>query len=279
MTKPTIQSLKKENDGLKNKLETLTKELKELLMKKESTARTSQDGGSSSPNHELESSIQFLSDEYDDLQDSHSATLRKFSKLGKDLSDISAKVMEVSTAAEALQQYSYQYNLKIVGYPQANETESSQDTAKLCLHLFSCLGVNGITPNDIDIAHCIPIRASAVVNKPKPIICKFTRRSAKEKVMAARRASFDISLEDLGPPNDVSFERIGIYDHLTPKLQELLHSANNFKTQHGYKFCWAKNGVVFLCQNETSRPIKVTLMDDLIILTPQSYGSTHQKDE
>ena len=79
---------------------------------------------------------------------------------------------------EALQQYSYQYNLKIVGHPQVNEFESSEDTAKLCLHLFSCMGVDGITLNDIDIAHRVQIRASAAVNKPKPIICKFTRRLA-----------------------------------------------------------------------------------------------------
>ena len=50
-----------------------------------------------------------------------------------------------------------------------------------------------------------------------------------------------------------SLERIEIYDHLTPELQELLHSANNFKTQHDYKFCWAKIGAVLLRKNETSR--------------------------
>ena len=33
------------------------------------------------------------------------------------------------------------------------------------------------------------VRGRAAVNKPKPIICKFTRRLAKEKVIAARRAS------------------------------------------------------------------------------------------
>lgn len=95
MTKSTIQSLKKENDGLKSKLETLNKdfkELKEQLMQKESTVRTRQDGGSSSTSQELENSVQFLSDEYGDLQDSNSATQFKLSKLGKDLSDISAKV-------------------------------------------------------------------------------------------------------------------------------------------------------------------------------------------
>ena len=97
--------------------------------------------------------------------------------------------------------------------------------------------------------------------------------------MAARRASRNISAEDLGLPKDITFEGIGIYDRLTPKLQELLHNANNFKTQHGYKFCWTKNAVVFLRKNETSRPVKVKTMDDSMKLIPQSQGTTSQTDE
>ena len=213
------------------------------------------------------------------MQVSHSAIRGKLPKLGKYLSNLSVKVKEIPDALEALQQYSYQYNSKIVGYPQVNESESYEDTAKLCPPLFSCLGVDGITLNDIDIAHRVQIRASAAVNKPKSIICKFTWRLAKEKVMAVRRACGNISSEDLGFSSDITFERIGIYDHLTPKLQELLHSANNFNTQHGYKFCWAKNAVVFLIKNESSRPIKVKMMDDLASLMQQSEGTTHQTDE
>ena len=57
-----------------------------------------------------------------------------------------------------------------------------------------------------------------------------------------------------------SLERIEIYDHLTPELQELLHSANNFKTQHDYKFCWAKNGAVFLRKNEGEDTISSGVM-------------------
>ena len=124
------------------------------------------------------------------------------------------------------------------------------------------------------------IKSSAAVNKPKPIICKFTRRLAKEKVMADRRASGNISSEDLVDlPSDIVFERIGIYEQLTPKLQKLLHSAKNFKTQHGYKFCWAKNAAIFLRKNETSRPIMVKTMDDLVNLMQQSQRTTSQTDE
>ena len=46
---------------------------------------------------------------------------------------------------EDVQQYSYQYNKKVVVFSQAKESESSEDRAKLCLQLFSCLGVDGIT--------------------------------------------------------------------------------------------------------------------------------------
>ena len=56
MTK--FQSLKKENDSLKSKLEALTKDFKALLKlqeKKESTDKTGQDGGLSLP--EIENSL------------------------------------------------------------------------------------------------------------------------------------------------------------------------------------------------------------------------------
>ena len=49
------------------------------------------------------------------MQVYHSAVQGKLSKLGKDLSNVLVKVEEISDAMELLQQYSYQYNLKIVG--------------------------------------------------------------------------------------------------------------------------------------------------------------------
>ena len=72
---------------------------------------------------------QFLSDKFDGMQVSHSTVQGKLPKLGKDLSNVLVKVEEISDAVEVLQQYNYLYNLKVVGYPQVNESESFQDTA------------------------------------------------------------------------------------------------------------------------------------------------------
>ena len=37
-----------------------------------------------------------------------------------------------------------------------------------------------------------------------------------------------------------SINQIGIYDHLIPRLQDLLYEAKRFKTANNYKYCWTK---------------------------------------
>ena len=70
--------------------------LTEPLEKKESTDRTWQHGGPSSP--EIESSLQFLSDEYDDLQNFHTTVKQELSKLREELSGLSVKIEEIYKA-------------------------------------------------------------------------------------------------------------------------------------------------------------------------------------
>ena len=97
MTKPNIQSLKTENEDLNHKLKNLNKDfevLKDLLEKRERTARVRQDCGFPSRNYELEHSQQFFGDEYD-MQG-------KSSRLGRDLSNLLVNVNEITDAIEAL---------------------------------------------------------------------------------------------------------------------------------------------------------------------------------
>ena len=99
--KPTIQSLKNENDGLKSKLEALTKDfkaLKELLEMEESTGKTGQDGGPSSP--ETENRFQFLGDECDDLQIINTAAKQNLAVLTLQFDDVTVKTINKSVNLE-----------------------------------------------------------------------------------------------------------------------------------------------------------------------------------
>ena len=69
------------------------------------------------------------------------------------LREATFKVNEIAKQIDAIEEYSYNYNIKIVGVPQITDQESAETTASLCLKLFIELGIKDITIEDIDIAH------------------------------------------------------------------------------------------------------------------------------
>jgi hypothetical protein len=96
------------------------------------------------------------------------------------------KFDKISEQIDAIEQYSYNYNVKIIGIPQTQDrNETAANTADICTNLFHSIGATNVTLQDIDIAHRIPTRG--VSSKPNSIICKFTRRLAKEAVISKKK--------------------------------------------------------------------------------------------
>lgn len=255
MGKEDLSKLKKENDELKVQLAELRKELKSFKEKIES----------SPSNGELQKSVNYVTDELDDIQAKGIETKR----IQEDLKKLEAKlellhnnIYRINETIETMQQYSYQYNLKILGVPaKANETETAQETMDLCVKLFKEMNVE-ITVSDIDIAHRTPSRKKN--NYPDPIICKFTRRIVKEAVLKQRTSVNDVDLAKLGLTQSKDLEhRILILEHLTPYQQELFANAKSFKQQYGFKFCWIKNQTILLREHEDSNVLRINCLQDL----------------
>ena len=53
---------------------------------------------------------------------------------------------------DEFQEYSYKYNVKIVGVPQMSQDKSSAITSALCERLFKAMG-SAVSIQDIDTAH------------------------------------------------------------------------------------------------------------------------------
>ena len=85
--------------------------------------------------------------------------------------------------------------------------------------------------------------------------CKFTRRIMKEQVMNARNEACKVSANSIGLPSSCSLENVRLLDHLTPLPQQLLADSKKFQKRNGFKFCWAKNFIIYLRRTEDSRPI------------------------
>ena len=118
-----------------------------------------------------------------------------------------------------------------------------------------------VNEQDIDIAHRLQNRGTT---KPAVIVCKFTRRIAKEAVMSKRKVLGDINLQNVVPCTEgYDNYTLAIFDHLTPKNQELLKQAKSVQKANGFSFCWVKNNNILMRQSTQSRIIKINTVADL----------------
>ena len=146
--------------------------------------------------------------------------------------------------------------MKIVGVPQEKRSETSEETTDLCLRIFDLMGAN-VVERDIDIAHRVPLRnQKGRAQQHNPIICKFTRRLARNEVLKNRKSATNITSEALILDCESDL-KIGVYQHLTPRLQELLHESKMFQKTFHYKYCWTKEFKILLRKEDDSEIIKI----------------------
>lgn len=260
--KDNVKYLRKDNDQLKKQLQELTKDF-ENVKSKMAEQRRNLASPVAQPN---EQDMQFLSDQYDDLLKSGTSLEDEIGKLARKLDSLAKDVDRIDKAIDDILSYSYQYNLKIVGVPQIKENESAHETTNLCLKMFSTLG-NDISALEIDIAHRVQQRNAVTDNgrpaRPNPIVCKFTRRLTRDTVLASRSNSGQLTAEALGLPPTSMVDRILIFPHLTPRLQDLLRAAKEHQNAYNYKWCWAKDTGIFLHKTDTSGVIRLKSINDL----------------
>lgn len=211
-----------------------------------------------------------MSKEYDDFELFRVSAGKELDRLGAMLDEIAVEVNRVSRSIDEFQEYSYQYNVKIVGVPQLSQDESSASTSALCECLFKAIG-SAVSIHDIDTAHRVPTRSNDN-GGPRPIICRFIRRLSKDDVMNHKRNASKVAPSAVGLPDDASLSAVKIFDHLTPRMQKVLFEAKRFKEQFHYQYCWSKGSLVYLRKDTTSRAIKIKDITDLHRLTNGREG-------
>jgi len=96
-----------------------------------------------------------------------------------------------------------------------------------------------------------------------PTAHNFTRLRRFLQGTVKKSNTSTLTIDDLGLPTAATIDRIAIYSHLTPKLQELLHAAKDHQKLFNYKWCWAKGAAVYLRKTETSASLRLRSTNDL----------------
>ena len=232
MADKKLEQLRKENSGLLKKIDELNEGFKELQSVQSKMATK----------HDTAKFLDWINDEFEDLKDYkdfRSNFQTQLDSLSQSLDVITKQAYRIEESIESMERYSYQYNIKIVGVPQTTRFEAAEKTSELCIDLFHKIGATNIIINDIYIAHRIPNHRAINSTAPPAIICKFTRRLARESVMNRKKYTNNVTAQDskIWPASQI---KVSIFDHLTPRQQELLHECKKSQCDHGYKFCWVK---------------------------------------
>ena len=130
MVKETVQSIKAENDKLKGKIQEIYTKL-QLLRDKVKMKR----GGShdSFRGKVTDRSSQSLSESHDEFC---KYAEEKMGAIESSLNTLSSSAENISALIDQLQDYSYSYNIKLIGVRELKPHESAAETSQLCLQIF-----------------------------------------------------------------------------------------------------------------------------------------------
>lgn len=120
-------------------------------------------------------------------------------------------------------EYRNQHNIKVVGVPEKSPEESVRDTSDLCVSLFTEMGAK-ITIYDIDTAQ--RTAKGEDYDGPRPIICKFVRRLAKDSVMSVQQQACNVIPVKIGFSEDTDVSKIRICDY-DEDSQEMTEGASS----------------------------------------------------
>lgn len=213
----------------------------------------------------LESSIQFMNTQYEDLRKQLSENSSEIKSLRDkvlqhDLDSLELKINKICIDMARQQQWARLQNIELVGIPESKEEITEDIVVKIASHI----GVS-IVPTDIEFAHRVqPRRPSASNTKVRTIVVRFKQRSTKDIIVAAARRHKGLSSKMVGLNGDT---KIYINEHLTKENKSLLKSCKIKAKEINYKYVWTKNCTIYVRKNEVSPSIPIMCEGDLNKIT------------
>ncbi|CAH3170890.1 unnamed protein product, partial [Porites evermanni] len=95
----------------------------------EAAATSGNSNNNASNNETVSRSLQYLRDEYHDLSRSNSGVVDQLKALSRRLNKLSAEVTRVGNAIDEVEEYSYQFNVKIIGLPEKSSETAAEISA------------------------------------------------------------------------------------------------------------------------------------------------------
>ena len=205
-------------------------------------------------------SLEFLSEKYDELnlkvnklENENKELNQQNEYLRRELTSTKAEFKIVQDVQDDLEQYTRRDCLELRGIPE----RIGENTNEIVMKIASTIGVV-VEESDISISHRLGIKQNFHSQRSfKAIIVKFTRRTKREEMYAAKSKLKDVGINDLGYTR-FGNSKIFMVESLTSKRKELFKHCVQAKKSEVYRYLWTRQGKIYMRKNDDSPAIHIT---------------------
>lgn len=183
--------------------------------------------------------------------------LKTIDELKQENVNLKAKVTNLESRLEDVEQYSRLNTIEIFGVPEAKNEDTYEVVRKICV----ALDLN-LARESIDVCHRLGRPGSRSDGRPRGIIAKFVRREDKTKVLAKRKVKRNFSTQHLGFEQPA--EPVYINENLSPGRRKLYVAAREAKKTNQYTYLWVQNGNILMRKDQGTPVVRIVSMDDLV---------------
>lgn len=206
----------------------------------------------------LRKSVQFHSDQYDDLNNK----VKSLEDKGKIINELEIKIDTLMKENKSLQlelnmnnQRDRLLNLEILGVPELK----GEDICDLVGIIVKQTGVD-ISRDDIVEVNRVTPRFKQQ-GRPRSIVVKMKSRLLKDNIISGARKN-RLSTKDLNFPGGP--KPIYVNEHLSPYNKRLLSKCREAAKIKQYRYVWSKNGRIFIRRNDTSPAVQIQEESDIM---------------
>lgn len=219
--------------------------------------------------NEVENSIQFLSNKYDELKLMYEKMTDENSSLKKINTHMTNKLDELKndnnnmhSTINDIKQDSLKTNIVIFGVPPLNDNNSLQHTFDQILNKLD------ISKEEMQVDDIYQKKTNT---EQSPIFVKFRMLQDKINFKQAAKTTIQLNKRHLYT-NDIGFKnnnKITFVDQLTDVNQKLLREAKTLRA-HGYQYIWTSTGKIFAKRDDTTNPTIIKTLHSIESLKTQN---------
>ena len=217
---------------------------------------------------ELEQSISFLSNKYDELCKKINnlnvkAVIDENTRLASQIRNSANEIDQIKEDLNEMEQYIRRDCLELRGIPSHNE----EDTNEIVRKVGDLVDID-IKTEDISVSHRLPAmrdnsdNSQAKAKREPAVIVKFVRRDVRDALYKARSKLRSKTTRDIGFTRQQS-QKIFIAESLTRKKHLLFNRCLQIKKELNYQFIWTHYGKILLRKDGSSPVMAINTEKDL----------------